>query len=156
MNTPIPLDRYKNHRFPAEIITYGVWLHYRFCLSYRDVKELLFARGIMVSYEAIRKWCGKFGQQYARMIDYRYSRYRLIPRARNCDFSRSLLIAVVGRFRYAKAFRYSARRDMPEGDAPAGCGAGVTRSGPWSVFDCTPAPSQKLSRFRSSSDPVVE
>jgi hypothetical protein len=32
------------------------------------VEELLFARGIMVTYEAIRKWCRKFGQQYARRL----------------------------------------------------------------------------------------
>jgi transposase-like protein len=44
-------ERYKNHRFPAEIINHGVWLYYRFCLSYRDVEELLFARGIVVTYE---------------------------------------------------------------------------------------------------------
>jgi DNA transposition AAA+ family ATPase len=29
--------------------------HFRFCLSYRDVEALLFARGILVSYEAIRQ-----------------------------------------------------------------------------------------------------
>ena len=55
MNTSAPTDRYKNHRFPAEIISHGVWLYYRFCLSYRDVEELLFVRGVIVSYEAIRK-----------------------------------------------------------------------------------------------------
>jgi transposase-like protein len=27
--------------------------YFRFCLSYRDVEELLFARGIIVTYEAI-------------------------------------------------------------------------------------------------------
>jgi putative transposase len=31
-----------------------MWLYNRFCLSFRDVEELLFARGIMVTYEAIR------------------------------------------------------------------------------------------------------
>jgi putative transposase len=61
-------SRYKNHRFPAEIISHGVWLYYRFCLSYRDVEELLFVRGVIVSYEAIRKWCRKFGQQYANQL----------------------------------------------------------------------------------------
>jgi putative transposase len=50
-------NRYKNHRFLAEIISHGVWLYFRFCLSYRDVEELLFARGVIVTYEAIRKWC---------------------------------------------------------------------------------------------------
>ena len=62
MNTLSP-NRYKNDRFPTEVISHGVWLYFRFCLSYRDVKELLCARGISVSYEAIRKWCRKFGQQ---------------------------------------------------------------------------------------------
>jgi putative transposase len=61
-------NRYKHHRFPAEIISHGVWLYFRFCLSYRDVEELLFARGIVVTYEAIRKWCRKFGQPYANQL----------------------------------------------------------------------------------------
>jgi putative transposase len=38
------------------------------CLSYRDVEELLFARGVTVTYEAIRKWCRKFGQSYANEL----------------------------------------------------------------------------------------
>jgi putative transposase len=68
MNTPAPTDRYKNHRFPVEIISHSVWLYFRFYLSYRDVEELLFVRGILLSYEAIRKWCRKFGQQYANQL----------------------------------------------------------------------------------------
>jgi len=67
MNPP-STNLYKNHRFPAEIISHSVWLYYRFCLSYRDVEELLFVRGVTVSYEAIRKWCRKFGQQYANQL----------------------------------------------------------------------------------------
>jgi 2-polyprenyl-3-methyl-5-hydroxy-6-metoxy-1,4-benzoquinol methylase len=31
--------QYKHHRFPAEIISHGVWLYFRFCVSYRDVEE---------------------------------------------------------------------------------------------------------------------
>jgi putative transposase len=61
-------ERYKNHRFPPEIISHAVWLYFRFTLSYRDVEEMLFARGIIVTYEAIRKWCRKFGQDYANQI----------------------------------------------------------------------------------------
>jgi putative transposase len=71
MNIPTPTDCYKHHRFPAEIISHGVWLYFRFCLSYRDVEELLFARGIIVTYEAIRKWCRKFGQVYADQLRHR-------------------------------------------------------------------------------------
>jgi putative transposase len=53
----------KNDRFPAAIISHAVWWYFRFCLSYGDVEELLFARGIIVMYEATRKWCVKFGHQ---------------------------------------------------------------------------------------------
>ena len=60
--------RYKNHRFPIEIISHAVWLYFRFCLSFRDVEEFLFERGIVVTYEAIRKWCRKFGQPYANQL----------------------------------------------------------------------------------------
>src|SRR5215510_4460913 len=35
---------------------------------------LLFARGVVVTYETIRKWCGKFGQQYANQLRRRRSR----------------------------------------------------------------------------------
>jgi len=68
MNTPPATTKYKNHRFPVEIISHAVWLYFRFCLSFRDVEELLFERGVVVTYEAIRKWCRKFGQRYANQL----------------------------------------------------------------------------------------
>ena len=68
MNTPASPNHYKHHRFPVEIISHGVWLYYHFSLSYRDVEELLFPRGIVVTYEAIWKWCRKFGQAYANQL----------------------------------------------------------------------------------------
>jgi putative transposase len=74
MNTPATPNRYKNHRFPGEIISHGVWPYYRFCLSYRDVEELLFECEVIVTYEAIRKWCRKFGQQYANQLQRRRPR----------------------------------------------------------------------------------
>jgi putative transposase len=52
---------YYGHRFPSEIISYAVWAYHRFCLSFRDVEDLLAERGIIVSYETIRLWCQKFG-----------------------------------------------------------------------------------------------
>jgi putative transposase len=73
MNT-LSTRRYKHHRFPVEIISHSVWLYFRFCLSYRDVEELLFARGITVTYEAIRQWCRKFGQLYANQLHRRRPR----------------------------------------------------------------------------------
>jgi putative transposase len=68
MTPPANTERYKNHRFPGEIISHGVWLYDRFHLSYRDVQELLVERGVVVSHEAIRGWCQKFGQDYANRL----------------------------------------------------------------------------------------
>jgi hypothetical protein len=68
MNTSTPTTPYTHHRFPAEIISHGIWLYYRFCLSYRAVEELLFVRGVIVSDKAIRQWCRKFGQHYANQL----------------------------------------------------------------------------------------
>jgi signal transduction histidine kinase len=33
--------RYSGYRFPSQIISYGVWAYHRFCLSFRDVEDLL-------------------------------------------------------------------------------------------------------------------
>ncbi|WP_327249261.1 IS6 family transposase [Streptomyces sp. NBC_01320] len=59
---------YKGFRFPAEVISHGVWLYHRFPLSFREVEELLLARGITVSHEAIRRWCDRFGPWYAAAL----------------------------------------------------------------------------------------
>ena len=59
---------YRGYRYPPEIISHAVWLYHRFCLSFRDVEDLLAERGIIVSYETIRQWCGKFGPSYARAV----------------------------------------------------------------------------------------
>ena len=56
---------YRGHRFPSEIISECVWHYFRFGVSFRDVEEMMAARGVVVSYETIRRWCDKFGKQYA-------------------------------------------------------------------------------------------
>ncbi|MCX4499725.1 IS6 family transposase [Streptomyces sp. NBC_01728] len=56
---------YKGHRYPVEIISHCVWLYFRFPLSFREVEELMLERGVVVSYETVRRWCRKFGQSYA-------------------------------------------------------------------------------------------
>jgi putative transposase len=71
MTPPAAPERYKHHRFPGEISSHGVWLYYRFPLSYRDVQEILCERGIDVTHEAIRQWCLKFGQDYAHQLKHR-------------------------------------------------------------------------------------
>ena len=77
------MNTYKLHRFPPDIISYAVWLHYRFNLSHRRcagpfIEDLLAERGIIVSHESIRLWypkhslrswgrlCIKFGAIYTK------------------------------------------------------------------------------------------
>ncbi len=72
MNSRSP--SYHGYRFPPEIISHAVWLYHRFCMSFRDVEDLLAQRGITVSYEAIRLWCIKFGPEYARGLKRRQGR----------------------------------------------------------------------------------
>jgi putative transposase len=36
-----------------------------FSLSFRDVELILAERGVIVSYETVRRWCQKFGQSFA-------------------------------------------------------------------------------------------
>jgi len=64
---------YHRHRFHPDIIRQAIWLYFRFTMSYRDVEELLAARGIDVSYETVRRWTLKFGAEYARRIKKRRS-----------------------------------------------------------------------------------
>lgn len=39
--------------------------YFHFQLSLRDIEELLFERGVIVTYETIRCWCDKFGAGFA-------------------------------------------------------------------------------------------
>jgi putative transposase len=69
------MNIYKRHRFPPDIISYAVWLYYRFNLSHRDIEDLLAERGITVSHESIRLWCNKFGATYSRRLKRRHQGY---------------------------------------------------------------------------------
>ena len=69
------MNIYKRHRFPPEIISYAVWLYYRFNLSHRDIEDLLAERGISISYETIRLWWIKFGAKYAERLKWRHQGY---------------------------------------------------------------------------------
>ncbi len=56
---------YSGYRFPPEIIQQAIWLYVRFTLSFRDVEDLLAERGILVSYETVRRWVNHFGPRIA-------------------------------------------------------------------------------------------
>ncbi|MGX4694662.1 IS6 family transposase [Streptomyces sp. JNUCC 63] len=63
MESPAP--SYRGHQYPVEVISHCVWLYFRFPLSFREVEESMLQRGVIVSYETIRRWSAKFGQTYA-------------------------------------------------------------------------------------------
>jgi putative transposase len=58
----------KGYRFPKLVIGHAVYLYHRLPISYRDVQELLFKRGIDVSNETVRAWCVKFGSDMAEAL----------------------------------------------------------------------------------------
>src|SRR4030095_5281996 len=66
MKTNLP--SYRGYRFPPDILSHAVWLYHRFCLSFRDVEDLLAQSGVTVTYETIRQWCRTFGPAYARTL----------------------------------------------------------------------------------------
>jgi putative transposase len=68
MNSLPTPNLYKRHCVPADIISHCVWLYFRFCLSYRDVEELMAERDVLLTYEVVRYWCRKFGQAYAHQL----------------------------------------------------------------------------------------
>jgi putative transposase len=63
----MPLDpsRYPGYRFPVEVIQHVVWLYHLFSLSLRDIELILAERGVVVSHESIRRWCLRFGADFA-------------------------------------------------------------------------------------------
>ena len=92
MNTTKP--SYQRHRFPSEIIRHAVWLNHRFCLSFREVEELLAEHGITVSYETVYQWCRKFGQAYARSLKKRQSQLG------NAWFLNEIFVSIQGEQQY--------------------------------------------------------
>jgi hypothetical protein len=52
---------YAGYRFPPDFIDHTIWLYLQFTLSFRDVEDLLAERGIVVSYETVRRWVNHFG-----------------------------------------------------------------------------------------------
>ena len=59
---------YAGYRFPPVIIQQVIWLYVRFTLSFRDVEDLLAERGIIVSYETVRRWVNHFGPKIAASL----------------------------------------------------------------------------------------
>ena len=63
---------------PVAIISYVVWLYFRFPLSLRMVEEMLAARGLSITYETIRQWGLKFGSPAKFVLGYSCFRLRTL------------------------------------------------------------------------------
>jgi putative transposase len=61
-------DPYRGFRYPSDVINEAVWLYYCFSLSLREVELILAQRGVEVSYETIRQWSYRFGQDFANRL----------------------------------------------------------------------------------------
>ncbi len=59
-SVPVPTSAFAGFRFPPEVITVAVRWYLRFGLSYRDVEELLAARGVEVDHVSVYRWVQRF------------------------------------------------------------------------------------------------
>src|SRR3712207_7242706 len=59
---------YPGYRFPAEVIHHATCLYHVFGQSLRDVELILAERGVVVSHESIRRWCLRFGAEFAAKL----------------------------------------------------------------------------------------
>ncbi len=89
MTTPT-YPSYAGYCFAAEIISFAVWLYFRFPLSLRMVDELLATRGIIVSHETVRQWALKSGQAFANQIR------RRLPAARDKWHLDEVVLTIAG------------------------------------------------------------
>jgi transposase-like protein len=53
---PAPRSGFAGFRFPPDVLTLAVRWYLRYGLSYRDVKELLAERNILVDHVSIYRW----------------------------------------------------------------------------------------------------
>jgi putative transposase len=53
---------------PREVIRLAVMMYIRYALSLRQVKDLLFERGIDICHETVRFWWNRFGPMFAAEI----------------------------------------------------------------------------------------
>jgi len=115
---------YSGYRFPPEIIQQAIWLYVRFTLSFRDVEDLLAERGILVSYETVRRWVNHFGPKIAADLRRRRSKPHTIWHLDEVD------LKIDGRFWSLLARRRcrgrSARCAGPDQEEQAGGARNVT------------------------------
>ncbi|STY85515.1 Uncharacterised protein [Listeria grayi] len=56
------MDHFKGKQFQKDVIIVAVGYYLRYNLSYRDVQEILYDRGINVSHTTIYRWVQEYGK----------------------------------------------------------------------------------------------
>jgi IS6 family transposase len=90
----LELSAFRGFRFPPEAIVLAVRWYLRFGLSYRDVEELLFERGIEVDHVTVYRWVQRFTPLLADAA--RPCRHAV----GDCWFVDETYVKVAGRWRY--------------------------------------------------------
>jgi IS6 family transposase len=122
----VPASAFAGFRFPREVIILGVRWYLRYNLSYRDLKELLAERGIVVDHVTLYRWVARFTPL---LIDAaRFTRHAPGDRW----FVDETYVKVSGKWTYLyRAVNQfgqvidvlaSHKRDQPAGSSPVPCG----------------------------------
>jgi transposase, IS6 family len=69
-------DPFRGHRFPRDVILLAVRWYCRYLLSYRDVRDMLAERGIMVDAASIYRWVRKLGPEIRKRALSRHRSWR--------------------------------------------------------------------------------
>ena len=64
MTPPRAVSVFAGFRFPSEVISVAVRWYLRYCLSYRDVEELLVERGVTVDHVTVYRWVQRFTPEF--------------------------------------------------------------------------------------------
>jgi len=104
---------YSGYRFPPEIIQQAIWLYVWFTLSFRDVEDLLVERGIVVSYEMVRRWVNHFGPKMLPIFA-NAGRNRIQPGISMKSISRSMVAWSTSGVRWMPRVKFSICRSRPD------------------------------------------
>lgn len=109
-------DPFRDHRFPKGVILLAVRWYCRYPLSYRDVRDMLAERGIMVDAASIYRWVRKFGPEIRKRALSRHRSWRGLTWHVDDTYIRvngrwCYLWRAVDQFGQLIDFRLTARRD---------------------------------------------
>ena len=109
-------DPFRGHRFPKDVILLAVRWYCRYPLSYRDVRDMLAERGIMVDAASIYRWVRKFGPEIRKRALSRHRSWRGLTWHVDETYIRvngrwCYLWRAVDQFGQLIDFRLTARRD---------------------------------------------